>query len=153
LGIKPQEVGRETFIQNIIEVTRDLEAEYASVWRRLGLSVDWRYTYSTISEQARRISQYSFIELYKQGRTYRAASPTIWCPTDRTAIAQAEVNDLERETRFVTLIFVLENGDRLPIATTRPELLPACVAVFVNPQDARFRHIVGSYATTPLFGK
>ncbi len=153
LGIKPEQEGRARFIQAIIEVSRDLEEDYERLWRRLGLSVDWSYVYSTISPQAQKISQYSFIDLYNKRLAYRASSPAIWCPTCRTAIAQAEVNDLERETKFVTVAFRLADGQTLPIATTRPELLPACVAVLVNPSDQRHAQLIGRTAITPLFNQ
>ncbi len=151
LGIKPAQVGREAFIEAILNVTQEFEAQYEWIWRRLGLSVDWRHTYTTISPLARKISQYSFIDLYRKGLAYRAAAPSIWCPLCGTAIAQAEVDDLERETEFVTVAFRLADGAVLPIATTRPELLPACVAVFLNPGDERHRALVGQTAITPLF--
>jgi len=153
LGIKPEAIGREKFIAAISQVSRELEEEYERIWRRLGLSVDWRYTYSTIGHRARRISQYSFVELCHKGLIYRASAPTIWCPTCGTAIAQAELNDLERESVFVTLPFQLDDGQVLPIATTRPELLPACVAVMVNPTDRHHSQLAGRTVETPLFEK
>ena len=149
--IRAQGVGRAAFIQACLELSREVEAEYEAIWQRLGLSIDWRYTYSTIDEESRRLSQWSFLDLYKRGLVYRAAAPTIWNPVMQTAIAQAELVDLERETRFVTLSFRLEDGSILPIATTRPELLPACVAVFIHPDDARLKHLIGQQAITPLF--
>lgn len=151
LGIAPRNVSREAFIDAIRAVSAQLEEGYERLWRRLGLSVDWRHTYTTISPAAQRVSQYSFIDLYRRGLVYRRSAPTIWCPTCGTAIAQAEVDDLERDTTMVTLAFGLEGGGTLPIATTRPELLPACVAVFVHPGDARYRDLVGRRAITPLF--
>jgi len=153
LGIAPRNVSRESFIDAIRDVSARLEKGYERLWRRLGLSVDWRHTYTTVSAEAQRASQYSFIDLYRQGLVYRRSAPTIWCPTCGTAIAQAEVDDLERDTTMVTLAFGLEGGGTLPIATTRPELLPACVAVFVHPDDARYRDLVGRRAITPLFGQ
>ncbi len=84
---------------------------------------------------------------------YRKKAPSIWCPECRTAIAQAELNDLERESRFVTLDFRLLDGRSLPIATTRPELLPACVAVFVHPEDKRYADLVGDEVSVPYFGQ
>jgi valyl-tRNA synthetase len=127
--------------------------EYEALWKRLGLSIDWRYTYRTIDDLSRQTSQYSFLDLYQKGYVYQQEAPSIWCPECRTAIAQAELNDLDRGTEFVTLRFMLEDGADLPIATTRPELLPACVAIFVHPEDERFRHLVGKQATVPLFGQ
>lgn len=153
MGISPEKVGAEAFLKAIRETSQQLEKNYEQLWRRIGLSVDWRYTYSTINDSARKVAQYSFIDLYKQGKVYRDSAPTIWCPTCKTALAQAEVSDLQRETNFITIAFHLDNGDVLPISTTRPELLPACVAVFVNPSDKRHSHLIGKKAVTPVFNK
>ena len=150
-GITASQVGRVAFIEKCLEVSEEAEREYQALWQRLGLSVDWRYSYRTIDEQARKISQWSFLDLYKKDLAYRREAPTIWCPACRTAIAQAELNDLERESEFVTLAFTLEDGSPLPIATTRPELLPACVAVFVHPDDTRYTGLLGSRVHVPLF--
>jgi valyl-tRNA synthetase len=116
----------------------------------LAHSIDWRYTYRTIDDLARRTAQLSFLDLNQKGLIYRQEAPGIWCPECGTAIAQAELSDLERESTLVTLTFRLENGDTLPVATTRPELLPACVAVFVHPDDERFRTRVGHQVGVPL---
>jgi len=153
LGIRATEVGRQAFIEKCLEVSVEAEKDYEALWQRLGLSIDWRYTYRTIDAESRRAAQSSFIDLYRKGLAYRRQAPAIWCPECRTAIAEAELNDLERASVFYTLTFQLENGDTLPIATTRPELLPACVAVFVHPNDARFQPLVGQHATVPLFGQ
>lgn len=147
------QIGRQAFIERCLAISEEAEKAYKALWQRLGLSIDWRYSYRTIDEQARRISQRSFVELFHAGRAYRQKAPTIWCPECQTAIAQAELDDLQRESVFYTLAFRLENGETLPIATTRPELLPACVAVFVHPQDGRFAHLTGQQATVPLFGQ
>lgn len=149
-GITAQQVGRAAFIEKCLEVSEEAEKDCQALWQRLGLSIDWRYTYRTIDEQARKISQWSFLDLYKKGLAYRREAPAIWCPECRTAIAQAELNDLERASEFVTLAFTLEDGTTLPIATTRPELLPACVAVFVHPEDARYTGLIGSRVRVPL---
>jgi valyl-tRNA synthetase len=152
LGITAPQVGRAAFIEQCLAISEEAEQNYQALWQRLGLSVDWRYTYRTSDEQSRKTSQWSFLDLYKKGLAYRREAPTIWCPECRTAIAQAELNDLERESEFVTLAFTLEDGATLPIATTRPELLPACVAVFVHPADARYAGLIGSRVTVPLLG-
>ena len=138
-GITASEVGREAFIQACLEVSQDAEKDYEALWQRLGLSIDWRYTYRTIDDLSRRTSQLSFLDLYRKGLAYRQVAPAITCPTCKTAIAQADLSDQDRESEFITLAFHLEDGQILPIATTRPELLPACVAVFVHPNDERFR--------------
>lgn len=152
LGITAAQVGRSAFIERCLEISEEAERDYKALWQRLGLSIDWRYTYRTIDDLSRRTSQWSFIDLHRKGLVYRREAPTIWCSECRTAIAQADLNDLERESEFVTLPFRLENGDLLPIATTRPELLPACVAVFVHPDDARYAHLAGQRVTVPLLG-
>src|SRR5947208_6975124 len=153
LGITAPQIGRRAFIQKCLEISEEAEKDYQALWQRLGLSVDWRYSYRTIDDLSRRTSQFSFVQLYKKGLAYRQEAPTIWCPECRTAIAQAELKDLERESEFITIAFHLENGEVLPIATTRPELLPACVAVFVHPGDPRYQKYVGLQATVPLFGQ
>jgi valyl-tRNA synthetase len=150
-GIRASEIGRQAFIQKCLEVSKKAEADYQALWQRLGLSIDWRYSYRTIDDLSRRTSQLSFLDLYRQGLVYRKEAPTIWCPECSTAIAQADLNDLERETVFFTLAFKLEDDRTLEIATTRPELLPACVAVFVHPDDARFKHLAGKRARVPYF--
>ena len=152
LGVRAGEVGRAAFVRACLEVSAEVEAEYEAIWRRLGLSVDWRYSYRTIDEEARRLAQWGFLDLLRRDLAYRRVAPTLWCPECRTAIAQAELSDLERDTTFFTLAFDLDDG-ALPIATTRPELLPACVAVFVHPDDGRTQHLIGRQATTPLFGR
>src|SRR5438067_397859 len=139
---KAMEMGREAFIDACLEITQQTEDRFEVLWRRLSLSVDWRYRYSSISHDARRISQWSFIQLHSQGLTYTHQAPTLWCPECQTAIAQAEVNDVTLPTRFTTLAFHLPDGGILPIATTRPELLSACVAIFVHPDDARYGHLL-----------
>jgi valyl-tRNA synthetase len=141
------EMEREAFVAACLELIRQTEDRFEKLWRRLGLSVDWRYRYSTISPRAQRVSQWSFIQLCQAGRVYTQLAPTLWCPECRTAIAQAEVDDTSLLTQFSTLAFRLPDGDILPIATTRPELLPACVAIFVHPEDTRYTHLIGQSAS------
>ena len=150
-GIRAVDVGREAFIERCLAVSEQAEQDYQALWQRLGLSIDWRYTYRTIDADSRRASQLSFLDLYRKGLAYRKEAPAIWCPECQTAIAQAELNDLDRESTFYTLAFTLEDGGVLEIATTRPELLPACVAIFVHPDDARFAKLVGQQARVPYF--
>jgi valyl-tRNA synthetase len=153
LKITAAKVGRQKFIEACLAVSQEAEVEYHALWRRLGLSVDWRYTYRTINDLSRKTAQLSFIRSYRQGLAQRKSAPAIWCPECQTAIAQAELNDLERPSEFVTLPFKLPDGHDLPIATTRPELLAACVAVFVHPEDARYRAFIGRSAAVPLYGQ
>ncbi len=153
LGIRATEIGREAFVEKCLQVSEEAEKAYRQLWERLGLSIDWRYSYRTIDDRSQRIAQLSFVRLYRDGLIYRKEAPTIWCPECRTAIAQAELNDLARESVFYTLAFPLREGGAVEIATTRPELLPACVAIFVHPDDVRFRDLVGRQASVPLFGQ
>jgi valyl-tRNA synthetase len=155
VGITAAQVGRSAFIEKCLEVSETVERDYRALWTRLGLSVDWRFTYRTIDEHARRTSQTSFIDLYNSGRIYQKNAPAIWCPECRTAIAQAEVDDLDRSSEYVTLPFEWEASvlPALQIATTRPELLPACVAVFVHPNDPRYAGLAGGHVRVPLFGQ
>jgi valyl-tRNA synthetase len=153
LGKTAAEVGRQRFIESCLQVGLDAEIEYRELWERLGLSIDWRYSYRTIGTLARKTSQKSFIDLYQKGFAYLKDAPTNWCPECHTALAQADLNDLTRETEFITLDFYIDEGRNLPISTTRPELIPACVAIFVHPDDSRYRDLVGSQAKVPLFGR
>ena len=152
-GIRAADVGRRAFIEMCLEVSEEAEKDYETLWNRLGLSIDWRFTYRTIDERSRSISQLSFIDLYEKDLVYRKRSPTIWCPECETAIAQAELNDLDRSSEYVSLKFQVDDGTSLLIATTRPELLPACVAVFVHPDDSRFKHLLGHEVEVPYFGQ
>lgn len=150
-GVKATDVGRERFIQMCLELTKRYEDEFRVFWRSLGLSVDWTQNYSTIDKLSQRISQRSFLDLYRKGRVYRKEAPTLWCPECHTAIAQAEIEDAECGSTFFDVAFTCEGKD-LVVSTTRPELLPACVAMFVHPGDARYRGLIGKRAAVPLFG-
>lgn len=147
IGRKATEMGRAAFIDACLALTEQTEDRFEALWRRLGLSVDWRARYSTISPEARLASQWSFILLHRAERAYAQQAPTLWCPECQTAIAQAEVNDATLPTLFTTLAFRLAGGGILPIATTRPELLPACVAIFVHHDDARYTRLIGQSAS------
>jgi valyl-tRNA synthetase len=153
LGIKAADIGRQAFIEQCLQFSKKAEQDYQDLWQRMGLSIDWRYTYRTIDECSRRTSQLSFIDLYRRGYIYRTEAPGIWCPECQTAIAQADVDDIERTSNLITAAFTLENGEVLPIATTRPELLPACVAVFIHPNDKRYQHLAGEQILVPLFNR
>ncbi|MBN1261708.1 MAG: valine--tRNA ligase [Anaerolineae bacterium] len=150
-GIRATDVGRAAFIERCIAVSEREEVHYRDLWTRLGLSIDWRYGYRTIDARSRRLAQWSFIDLYRKGLLYRKEAPAIWCPECGISIAQADLEDLERESVFHTVAFTTDTGGVLEIATTRPELLPACVAVFVHPEDDRYRGLVGQKVRAPLF--
>ncbi len=151
LGIKQKNFQRDEFIKIVLKETAEEERKMLAAFKSIGLSVDWSLLYRTIDELARKTAQYSFLDLFKQGRLYQKDAPTMWCPSCETAVAQAELEDREIESTFNDIVFKTEQGKEVIIATTRPELLPACVAVFVHPSDERFNHLVGKKLKVPLF--
>ena len=144
-------VDRADFIENCLSLSAEVEKEFKELWKSLGFSADWDQLYSTIDDRSRRISQRSFIDLFNKGLVKKKATPALYCPNCRTTVAQAETDDMEMPSRFVDLRFRTEEGEDLVIATTRPELIPALVAVFVHPDDSRYAALVGKMVTPPLF--
>ncbi|MBL0319557.1 MAG: valine--tRNA ligase [Alphaproteobacteria bacterium] len=151
-NVKAVDMPREQFITLCQEVVQEAEEAFRALFKSVALSVDWAQEYQTISARSRKISQMSFIDLYRKDRAFRQLQPTLWDPADRTALAQADVEDKEQASVMNDIVFKTETGDALIIATTRPELLAACVCVFYHPDDARYQHLQGTYAITPLFG-
>ena len=149
-GVRSKEMSRAEFIALCLKTLEEIRPEFISDWKNLGISCDYGLYYSTIDNNSRKISQKYFLELLKKGLAYEKEFPTIWCPECQTAIAQAELEDKEFPGRFLTICFSVD-GKELLIATTRPELLGACVAIFVNPKDKRYAKIVGKKARVPLF--
>jgi valyl-tRNA synthetase len=155
--IRASDLPREEFIKICQEVVIEAEEEFRRLFRSVALSIDWRQEYQTISEFTRRLSQESFLDLLQKGHAYRQLQPMLWDPVDQTAIAQAEVEDKEMDSHFCDIWFDVEASDQNPeprilIGTTRPELIPACVAIFYHPEDTRYQHLKGANAITPLFG-
>ncbi len=151
-GDDVQEVSRRNFIEACALVTAEDEKAFEHLWRRLGLSLDWSQQYATIDEHCRRISQLSFLDLAARDLVYQVEAPTMWDVDFKTAVAQAEVEDRPQQGLFYDVRFGLEDGGELLIATTRPELLPACIAVVAHPDDERYQPLFGRHAITPLFG-
>ena len=149
--VKMVDLGREEFINLCQTTINKVRPNFIQGWKNIGLSSDFDLIYSTISPQVQRISQLFFIDLYKKGRIYRKKSPTIWCPSCQTAIAQAELVDKVTESTFNYIKFALKKGGYITIATTRPELLSSCVAIFVNPDDERYKTLIGQKAIVPIF--
>ena len=146
--VRAVDMPRAEFVALCLAETQRTAETYEDLWRRLGLSVDWSLRYSTIDLRCQRTAQTSFVTLYDAGYLRRAQDPVLWCPEDRTSLAQADVEDLERTSRLHTIRF---GGDRdLQVATTRPELLPACVALYHHPADTRYQGL--TTARVPLFG-
>ncbi len=152
LGIRGSAMPRAEFIGKCLEVSARHEKSFRELWRGLGFSAEWDRLYSTIDPRSRRASQRSFLDLYRRGLAYRRSEPTLFCPGCRTTVAQAEAEDRVLASRFLTIRFGLPGGGILPVATTRPELLPALAAIFVHPGDARYANLIGTAARDPLFG-
>jgi len=145
-------VSRTNFIELCERLTAEDERAFEDVFRCTGLSVDWAQTYTTIDERSRRASQRSFIRLLSKGLAYQVEAPTMWDVDFQTAVAQAESEDREIDGTYHRVRFDLADGEvSIEIETSRPELIPACVALVANPSDERYRAMVGSTAVTPLF--
>lgn len=152
--VKSKDMSRAEFIKLCLKTLKEITPEFIQDWKDIGMSCDFSKTYSTIDDNSRKLSQKSFIDLYKEGNVYKKEFPTIWCPDCQTSIAQAELEDKEEKSLFSTLKFhVPELKKDLLIATTRPEMLEACVAVFVHPEDKKYAKFVGKKAKVPLFGQ
>src|SRR5262245_3208560 len=146
-------VSRPNFVELCERPTEIDEQAFEELWRRLGLSVDWSLIYTTISEGAQRVSQRAFLRNLARGEAYQAEAPTLWDVDDRTAVAQAELEDREQPGATHRVRFGgVDGAPDVVIETTRPELIPACVALVAHPDDARYRDRFGGEVTTPLFG-
>ena len=148
---------RPNFVDLCYRVTHADEAVFEDLFRRLGLSVDWSLLYTTIGDRARAISQRAFLRNLARGEAYQQDAPTLYDIDERTAVAQAEMEDREMPGAYHKVAFhrVVEGhvdgqGD-LVIDTTRPELLPSCVAMVAHPDDPRYQPMFGTMVRTPLF--
>ena len=144
-------LSRRNFVELCQRLTVADEQVFEALWRQLGLSVDWDMTYTTIGRAAQRLSQTSFIRLVRDGEAYQSEAPTMWDVTFQTAVANAELVEKDSPGAYHALRFTVGRED-VVIETTRPELLPACVALVVNPNDERYQALVGKEAVSPLFG-
>ena len=145
-------VSRPNFIELCNRLTAEDEKAFEHLWRHLGLSVDWSMTYATIDRRAQRVSQTAFLRLLKRGAAYQLEAPTLWDVDFRTAVAQAELEDREQPGAYHRIRFQRPDGAAVEIETTRPELIPACVALVAHPDDERYRPLCGTNVTTSLFG-
>ena len=150
-GKKAHEIGREEFNRLCFESTNKYEDEFKKLFRRAGFSAAIDTAYKTVSPSSQKISQLSFIELVEKGACYHKESPALWCNECLTSIAQAELETKTISTTFNYINFkTIEDGEEFTIATTRPELLPAIVCVFVNPEDEARKHLIGKTAHIPV---
>ena len=146
-------ISRPNFIALCEELTHQDEKVFEDLFRRLGLSVDWSLLYSTISDHARKTSQAAFIRNLNRGEAYAQEAPTLWDVDFGTAVAQAELEDRERPGAYHSISFARSDGEgSVMIATTRPELIPSCVALVAHPDDPRYQPMFGKTVRTPLFG-
>lgn len=150
-GRELEQVSRSNFIRACSVLTKEDEVVFENLFRRLGLSVDWTQQYATIDDHCRKISQLSFLDLAAKGEVYNSFAPTVWDVDFKSAVAQAEIEDREMPGAFHDISFEIEGGGTFTIATTRPELLPACIAVVAHPDDERYKGLFGKRAITPLF--
>lgn len=150
-GKKAHEIGREEFSKLCYITTDKYETEFKRLFSKMGVSTDWNLAYKTVSPSTIKISQSSFLDLVKKGYCYHKESPALWCNECLTSIAQAELETKTINTTFNYVNFkVVENNEIITIATTRPELLPAIVCVFVNPKDEKNKHLIGKTAHIPV---
>ncbi len=145
-------ISRRNFVELCERLTVEDEKQFEELWRTLGLSVDWNQTYRTIGDESQRVAQRAFLRNLARGEAYQADAPTLWDVTFRTAVAQAELEDKDQPAAYHRVAFHRSDGTDVQIETTRPELLPACVALVAHPDDERYQHLFGTTVTTPLFG-
>ena len=150
-GKKAHEIGREEFSKLCYQTTDKYEKQFKELFSRVGVSADWNMAYKTVSPSTIKISQTSFLDLVKKGHCYHKESPALWCNECLTSIAQAELETKTIKTTFNYVTFkTVEDNEEFTIATTRPELLPAIVCVFVNPNDLKHNHLIGKTAHIPV---
>ena len=144
-------ISRKNFIELCEKLTAEDELQFEALWRQLGISVDWDQTYQTISPAAQRVSQQAFLNNLSRGEAYQSMAPTLWDVTFRTAVAQAELEDRDQPGAYHRIGFDGPDG-KIFIETTRPELIPACVALVAHPDDDRYKDLFGKTVKSPLFG-
>ncbi len=150
-NVKGTNMERYEFIELCRKTVDSLREDFVDDWKKIGVSADYNMFYSTINEDVIRISQKYFLDLVKKGKVYRKENPTLFCPNCKTAIAQVELEDLERKSVMNYINFETEDGSKFTIGTTRPELLSSCVAVFINPEHEDADKLAGKKAKVPLF--
>ena len=147
----PVSVSRPNFVELCARLTAEDEKAFERLWRTLGLSVDWSMTYATIDRRSQRVCQLAFLRLLKRGLAYQVEAPTLWDVDFKTAVAQAELEDRELAGAYHRVRFGGSGPRTIDIETTRPELIPACVALVAHPDDERYKPLFGTEVSTPLF--
>ncbi len=149
-GKRAHEIGREAFNKLCFETTDKYESEFKRLFSRAGFSANISDAYKTVSQSSQKISQLNFIELVENGACYHKESPALWCNECITSIAQAELETKTIKTMFNYINFETTDGDLFTIATTRPELIPAIVSIFINPSDEEHKYLIGKTAHVPI---
>jgi len=147
----PISVSRPNFIELCNRLTAEDEKAFEHLWKTLGLSVDWSMTYATIDKRSQAVSQRAFLHLLKRGLAYQVEAPTLWDVDFKTAVAQAELEDRDMPGAYHRVRFGAGGPRTIDIETTRPELIPACVALVAHPDDERYKPLFGTEVTSPLF--
>ncbi len=145
-------ISRPNFVELCEQLVVEDEQVFEQVWRQLGLSVDWSHTYTTAGSHAREISQRAFLRNFARGEAYLAEAPTVWDVTDRTAVAQAEIEAREYPGAYHRVAYHRPDGSPVYVETTRPELIPSAVALIAHPDDERYQGMFGTTVTSPVFG-
>ncbi|QAY62223.1 valine--tRNA ligase [Xylanimonas allomyrinae] len=145
-------VSRRNFVELCERLTAQDEKQFEDLWRYLGLSVDWAQTYQTIDPASRATAQRAFLRNLARGEAYQAEAPGLWDVTFQTAVAQAELEARDYPGHFHKVAFHRPDGEKVFIETTRPELIPAVVALIAHPDDERYQGLFGTTVTSPLFG-
>lgn len=148
----PLAISRRNFIELCHDLTQEDEQVFESLWRQLGLSVDWSQTYETVNHHSRRTSQVAFLRNLARGEAYSQEAPVLWDVDFRTAVAQAELEDREESGAYHKVAFYQGDGTPIYIETTRPELICSCVALVAHPDDGRYQDLFATHVTSPLFG-
>ena len=152
-NVKATKMQRSDFVKLCYNTISEIRNGFVQDWKDIGMCCDFDVFYSTIDPNSVKISQTSFIELYKIGREYRKRTPFMWCPLCQTAIAQVEMKDKESKSKFVYMKFDTSPNEQITIATTRPEMMAACVAIHIHPNDRRYKKFIGAKAKIPFYSR
>jgi len=150
-NVRAKDMTREEFRKLCLDTVQNYEKDFTELFKTLGFTADWDLLYTSISKPAMRISQKSFLQLAKNGDAYHAEMPSMWCTECETSIAQADLENATLKSTFNFVTFHTTENEDLEIATTRPEFLPACVAVIIHPEDEKHLHLVGKEAIVPIY--
>ena len=145
-------ISRPNFVELCEQLVEEDEQVFEALWRRLGLSVDWNETYTTIGPKAQKVSQTAFLRNFARGEAYLQEAPTLWDVTFQTAVAQAELEARDYPGAYHRIAFHRPDGSPVHIETTRPELIPSVVALISHPDDERYAELFGTTVTSPVFG-